>query len=462
MKNIKFMNSPSQVSMWTCLWIKRKDRPDQAQHLDPILKKFEEIMHVSGISLNTRIDGPVIEVVRGDRAYKVEGMDMSGDDLNEKTITDMIGKISEKRCELAFVLLPDNDTAIYNAVKKAGDITHGVHTVCAVYSKVVKALQKGFALDQYLANISLKVNSKLNGTNQALDIRKLGIIGAGKTMVVGIDVTHPSPGSTSDAPSISAVVASTSADLAQFPGVLGVQESRTEMVKGLTDMVQGRIKLWKQKNANTAPENIIVYRDGVSEGQYNLILEKELPAIRNACKGMFTPQQVKNGLPKISIIVVGKRHNTRFYPTREEDSDRSSNPKNGTVVDRGVTSMWDWDFYLQAHTCLQGTAKPAHYYVVLDEIFGKKSTLTAPHPYPNPADTLEDLTHNMCYLFARATKAVSICPPAYYADLACTRARCYLSRVFDPSGASTTSGGAAINSNEVMIHPKLRDTMFYL
>lgn len=89
--------------------------------------------------------------------------------------------------------------------------------------------------------------------------------------------------------------------------------------------------------------------------------------------------------------------------------------------------MWNWDFFLQAHTCFQGTVKLAHYYVVLDKIFGKGNLKK--HPFPNAADALEELTHNMCYLSARATKAVSICPPAYYADSACERARCYLSGV---------------------------------
>ena len=80
--------------------------------------------------------------------------------------------------------------------------------------------------------------------------------------------------------------------------------------------------------------------------------------------------------------------------------DRSGNPN---VVDRGMTSMWNWDFYLQAHAYLQGTAKPAHYYVILDEIFGKGS-LKKPHPFTNATDSLEDLTHNMCYLFTRAQR----------------------------------------------------------
>ena len=73
----------------------------------------------------------------------------------------------------------------------------------------------------------------------------------------------------------------------------------------------------------------------------------------------------------------------------------------------------------------------------------------------------------MCYLFGRATKAVSICPPAYYADLVCTRARCYLSHAFDPSTPSGSvisddSASVRIEAEDVRIHPNVADTMFYI
>ena len=58
-------------------------------------------------------------------------------------------------------------------------------------------------------------------------------------------------------------------------------------------------------------------------------------------------------------------------------------------------------------------AKPAHYVVIHDEMKLK-------------VDELEKITHNLSYLYERATKAVSYCPPAYYADRLCERGRCYL------------------------------------
>jgi eukaryotic translation initiation factor 2C len=222
-------------------------------------------------------------------------------------------------------------------------------------------------------------------------------------MAVGIDVTHPSPGSSEDAPSVAAIVASVDKNLVQFLADIQINPSRKEPVENLVDMMKSRLQLWQRKNGNL-PENIIVYRDGVSEGQYNIVLDQELPKLREACKVLYPANSLQ---PKMTIIIVGKRHHTRFYPTKAADADeRSANTKNGTVVDRGVTEARLWDFFLQAHSSGLGTARPAHYVVILDEVFRQKKALGR---FATAADALEDLTHNMCYMHARATKAVSIC-----------------------------------------------------
>ena len=43
----------------------------------------------------------------------------------------------------------------------------------------------------------------------------------------------------------------------------------------------------------------------------------------------------------------GKRHHTRFYPVEEANADHNGNPRPGTVVDRGVTAVYHFDFFLQ-------------------------------------------------------------------------------------------------------------------
>lgn len=273
-------------------------------------------------------------------------------------------------------------------------------------------------------------------------------------------MTHPSPGSRDGAPSVAGIVASVDKYLGQWPSAFSIQaKSKTEMVSDLESLFVSRLALWQKKNQDL-PENILIYRDGVSEGQYKLLLNEELPQIRNACRLKYPASDTKQGFPKISIVVCGKRHHTRFYPKSSADADRSNNCMAGTVVDRGVTESRNWDFYLQAHACLQGTARSCHYYVVLDEVFKNAKVRS---PARNHADTLEEITNNMSHLFGRATKAVSLCPAAYYADLLCTRVRCYLSEYFDPSEAQSVKSGSVHSAlEEIVIPPNLRDTMYYI
>ena len=88
------------------------------------------------------------------------------------------------------------------------------------------------------------------------------------------------------------------------------------------------------------------------------------------------------------------------------------------------------------------------------------------------ADQLQTLTNNVSYMFARATKAVSLVSPDYYADLACERGRCYLHSLLqgisDSGNTATSEGGETeiYRDGERMwrngVSGKLRDTMFYL
>lgn len=372
--------------------------------------------------------------------------------------------INPKPPRLLFVVIPDSiSVPVYNRIKYMCDVKEGILNVCVLESKFARSNP------QYLANVGLKFNLKLGGINHSIDPAKLGLIAQKKTMVVGIDVTHPAPGSSKKAPSVAGIVASVNEWLGQWPAELRIQSGGQEMVADLEEMFKTRLVLWKERN-KSLPENILIYRDGVSEGQYDIVLEEELPALRAACKTLYPAPDTKANKPRITIIIVGKRHNTRFYPTTKDQAGRGGNPLNGTVVDRAVTQARNWDFFLQAHAAIQGTARPAHYYVIYDQIF---KDVKNPR-FPTAADALEDLTHNMCYLFGRATKAVSICPPAYYADLLCTRARCYLSGVYDAENLSSadassvgTGVGAGGNSQVldrslVVIHPRVRNAMFYV
>lgn len=327
MADIKFQTG-SNIGDWTYIWFTSTRSRDRfgAEDIGHTVVNFQAYLNRSGINANGLIQKPpppIVELQDGQ-----EG-------ANDAQIKDIFRKMFAAPRKPRFVLciLPYGDVAIYNSIKTVADTKAGIHTVCVIGQKFMK---DGPRQAQYFGNVALKFNLKAGGTNQTIDPAKLGVVGEGKTMVVGVDVTHPSPGSKDGAPSVAGVVASRDQYLGQWPGTWAIQESRKEMVIALEGMFLSRLKLWQKYN-KSLPENILVYRDGVSEGQYQLLLDNELPQLRNACRQAYPADVTKKGLPRISIIVCGKRHHTRFYPAQEGEADKSSNCVPGTVVDRGVT-----------------------------------------------------------------------------------------------------------------------------
>lgn len=454
MADIKF-HTGSNIGSWTYIWFRSNRSRDYFGPADihQTVMNFQNFLTKSGVNAGGFIAQPPPPIIN------LQDGNEGGNDAEIKNIFRRMHGASTNKPRFVLCILPYNDVSIYNSIKTVADTKAGIHTVCVVGQKFMK---DGPRQLQYFGNVSLKFNLKAGGVNQTIDPNKLGIVGEGKTMVIGIDVTHPSPGSKDGAPSVAGVVASRDPLLGQWPATFSIQESRKEMVTSLEGMILSRLKLWEKTNKRL-PDNLIIYRDGVSEGQYQLLLDQELPLIRNACRQAYPANATQQGFPKISIIVCGKRHHTRFYPTQEGEADRSSNCAPGTVVDRGVTEVRGWDFFIQPHACLQGTARPGHYYVILDEVFRGRGLKP---PLSNPADALEELTHNMCHLFGRATKAVSLCPPAYYADLLCTRLRCYLADQFDPNDSSATpsvaSGATPQTTFDISIPDNMKDSMFYI
>lgn len=105
-------------------------------------------------------------------------------------IRETLRKLKSKP-NLVLVMLSNGDKNIYEGLKHLCDVYLGVATVCVHVAKIRK--EKGQR--QYFANVALKVNMKLGGVNHKLDENTGRWLSSVPTMVVGMDVTHPGPGS---------------------------------------------------------------------------------------------------------------------------------------------------------------------------------------------------------------------------------------------------------------------------
>ena len=134
-------------------------------------------------------------------------------------------------------------------------------------------------------------------------------------------------------------------------------------------------------------KHVILFRDGVSEGEYNEVVNSEIPQIareylykhfevvvdfflgildKYAQKSQFRPQ--------LTFIIVTKRlvysvfqvlyfefffirHHVRFFISRQQAQDNflKNNCPAGLVVHNEITHIEYPNFYLQSHSGLQGS-----------------------------------------------------------------------------------------------------------
>ena len=107
-------------------------------------------------------------------------------------------------------------------------------------------------------------------------------------------------------PSIAAVVGSQDAHPSRYAATVRVQQHRQEIIHELCAMVKEHLVMFYKSTGGYKPHRIIMYRDGVSEGQFMPVLQHELTAIREACIKLEPDYK-----PGITFIVVQKRHHTR-------------------------------------------------------------------------------------------------------------------------------------------------------
>ncbi|WLF80358.1 hypothetical protein PVL30_004135 [Lodderomyces elongisporus] len=377
----------------------------------------------------------------------------------EKSLVDLFSKAKNKdKCDFLLVVLPSKDARFYRAVKRAGDLKVGINNSCVIVDTFTKRKFDKFDMTLF-AQVGMKVNLKLGGSNHKLsDANSKGLVDEKKVpvFILGADVTHPTGESNEESVSIASVVGSEDAIFNSFPGSLRVQGGGQEVIAEIKDMVYERLENFHKK-VGKLPSKVLFYRDGVSEGQYYTVLKEELPKVKAAFSEYGKAKNIKFN-PKITFMIVVKRHQTRFIPLSENAvslatkkniaATANDNVIPGTVVDRDITSIAFFDFYIQSQQALQGTGIPAHYYVLHDE-----------NSYTS--DEIQRITYNLCHTFGRATKSVKVVPAAYYADLLCTRGRCY---VGPPSRDAPSKNvidyyKAKLGDN---VAKSIKNTMFYI
>lgn len=358
---------------------------------EPVVKAFlrELIKIITGHGGQVLAKDPCIMF-----ADMKKGVGINVFELYKKT-----GNKANMKPQILFFVLGQKATQPYNDIKAYCDIQLGVPSQCMQSRHVEQAKP------QYCSNICMKINAKVGGSSNALDKKSHPLYGT-RTMLIGADVSHASP--TNTTASYASMVGSTNMSGTRFAAIANTNGSRTECISGknIFTFITTLLRCYKMCT-NQKPDRIVYFRDGVSEGQYDEIIRIELEAIKQACRNMASDYN-----PTFTVVICSKRHHFRFFPISRNANDGKGNPVPGTVVERDITHPTQWDFYLNSHNAIQGTARPVHYSVIWDE--NKFSS-----------DRIQALIYNSCYTYIRATCSVSLVPATYYAHIASARARCH-------------------------------------
>ncbi|WVZ71609.1 hypothetical protein U9M48_020178 [Paspalum notatum var. saurae] len=345
---------------------------------------------------------------------------------------------------LLCVLADRKNSDVYGPWKKKCLAEFGIVTQCVAPTRVN---------DQYLTNVLLKINAKLGGLNSMLQVETapaIPLVSKVPTLILGMDVSHGSPGQ-SDVPSIAAVVSSREWPLiSKYRASVRSQSAKMEMIDSLfkpngtadDGLIRECLIDFYTSSGKRKPDQIIIFRDGVSESQFNQVLNIELDQIIEACK--FLDEKWN---PKFTLIVAQKNHHTKFFMPGKPD-----NVPPGTVVDNKVCHPRNYDFYMCSHAGMIGTTRPTHYHILHDEIGFSP-------------DDLQELVHSLSYVYQRSTTAISVVAPICYAHLAAAQVGQFIK--FEEMSETSSSHGGHTSAGSVPVqelprlHEKVSSSMFF-
>ncbi|XP_050347903.1 piwi-like protein Ago3 [Nymphalis io] len=333
---------------------------------------------------DTQVATDFVETLK--RCSRPMGITVSKPDMirlpNDRTDTYVMAlkKCITTHLQLVVAISPTMRDDRYAAIKKI---------CCAdnpVPSQVINArtLMNSQKIRSITQKILLQMNCKLGGTLWNISIPFKS------AMVVGIDAYHDAARKRR---SVCSFIASYNQTMTHWYSKAVFQERGQEIVDSLKSCLIESLKHYLRVNGRL-PDRIIIYRDGVGDGQLKLVQQYEIPQMQISFS--LVGETYK---PTLTYIIVQKRINTRLFMKAGQEF---ANPHPGTVVDHDVTRRDWYDFLIVSQKVNQGTVTPTHYVVVHDD-----SGMTP--------DQCQRLTYKMCHLYYNWPGTVRVPAPCQYA-----------------------------------------------
>lgn len=288
---------------------------------------------------------------------------------------DAIDSAMQHDPQLLFICVPNNKADRYSAIKKKTCVDRPIPT-----QVIVKKNLSSKGAMSIATKVAIQINCKLGGAPWTVEMPLSTL------MVIGFDVCHDTM---NKGRSFGAMVASLDKHCTRHFSAASAHTNGEELSNDFALNIVKAVKKWQEING-ALPGWIMIYRDGVGDGQLPYVYNHEVQHIKKVLEGYYQEKPLK-----LAFIVVTKRINTRLFAG-------ANNPPPGTVVDDIITLPQRYDFFIVSQCVRQGTVSPTSYNVIYD-------TLGL-----NP-DKIQRLTYKFTHMYYNWSGTVRVPAPCQYA-----------------------------------------------
>lgn len=290
-----------------------------------------------------------------------------------------LGQIMDHKVpQLIMCAVPNNRGDRYAVIKKKCCVDRAVPTQVIVTKNLNGEPRKTMSI---ATKVAIQLNCKIGGAPWSVPVPLSNL------MVVGFDTCHDTA---SKSQSFGAMVASLDKAMSRYFSAVTPHTSGEELSNNFGLNIAKALRKYKDVN-KALPNSILIYRDGVGEGQLPYVVSTELESIKSRLAIVY------GSIPyKMTFVIVTKRINTRLFTESQQ------NPVPGTIVDDVVTDPEKYDFFLVSQSVREGTVSPTSFNVIHDGM-------------ELPCDRLQRLTYKMCHLYFNWAGTVRVPAPCQYA-----------------------------------------------
>ena len=273
--------------------------------------------------------------------------------------------------KMAIIVLDDKTKNLYPIIKDYIYSQAGIASQCMLHDEQLRPNINKFSMSYYSAVLNQMV---VKAQGELFEIKFCDKLVKGKSMIIGIEYSK-----FKDVIKYH-ISASYNENLNKFYTDGKSVNVKENTVDTLLLLLKNALDFYSQKNKNTLPNTVIIYREGIYNDLSNdKFVKNEIIELEKFFGGNYQ----ENYKPNLTVFNVNKKTNLKFFQKLEKNEYKSV--PIGTCIDEEVVTPDVFEFYLQSMEYEKGIYIPVQYLCLFNN--NEELTMT----------DFEEITFNQSY-----------------------------------------------------------------